>query len=242
MDEFPTLEVAAALGVLIALARTFILARAFVQLTTLNRRLVPLVAESQLARALTLSEAAEPTPYLRLVRRALFALRDLERSAEPSQARQTLEQAVDAAYAVEARRAQSGSAHDLVALTILSSTCVYAAGTALGVSRWFYALGGAAVLLLAWNVWARPAVLARARAAVLPLIEAAERAALEAGATAPAHAPREASSRCPECGGRLDPLGHGGRLVTPDGRERGLTELAVCSGCGRIGGRAQDDG
>ncbi len=176
MDEFPTLEVAAAFGALVALMRTWLLARSLIRIPEANRRLLPLVEKNQPAAALALCDEAEAATYLRVVRRVLFAMREIGENAKPPDARAHLQHAFDTAYAAQAHRIQSGGARDLIAMVVLLGACVYAAGSNIGVSRWFYGFCVAGAILLAWNVWARRKMLVEAREASAPLLVAATRA------------------------------------------------------------------
>ncbi len=237
-DNFPTLEVAAALGLVIALLRTIRVLRSLVKIPQVNQQLTALLDKGEREAALKLCAADDAAAYLQMVRRVLLETRQHTAGAEKDALRHRLMQVFDREYAAQAERIQSGRARDTVALAVLLGAIAYAAVAKLGVGAVFFALCGAGSLFLAWNVWVRGRVLSESRQAAPSLVDAAVR--LVERAPRPSRRSRHIRTHCPACGGELSAGGQG-ELSLGD-RTAEVGNLLVCRSCGHVEGKLGDPG
>jgi len=235
-DKFPTLEVAAALGLCIALLRTIRVVRSLVKIPQVNQQLVALLDKGERESALKLCAGDDAAAYLQMARRVLLDLRHHTAAEETETLRHRLMQVFDREYAAQAERIQSGRARDTVALAVLLGAIAYAAVARLGVGTMFFALCGAGALFLAWNVWVRGRVLSHSRQAAPPLVDAAVRLV----GRAPPREPRQRQLRthCPSCGGELSASGSG--ELSLGGATAAVGDVVVCRKCGHLEGKLGD--
>lgn len=235
-DKFPTLEVAAALGLAIVLLRTIRVLRSLVKIPQFNQQLTALLDKGERETALKLCAEDDAAAYLQMVRRVLLETRQHTAGADTDALRKRLLQVFDREYAAQAERIQSGRARDTAGLAVLLGVIAYAAVAKLGVGAVFFTLGGAGALLLAWNVWVRGRVLSESRQAAPSLLDAAVR--LVERAPRPARRSRHARTHCPACGGELTASGDGElSLGEASAAVRGLL---VCRSCGHVEGKLGD--
>ncbi len=232
-DNFPTLEVAAALGLIIALLRTIRVLRSLVKIPQVNRALTALLDKGDRDAALKLCTEDDAAAFLQMARRVLVEMRQHGAGEAEETLRQQLRQAFDREYESQAERIQSGRARDTVALAVLLGAIAYAAVAKLGVGVVFFALCGAGALFLAWNVWVRGRVLSESRQAAASLVDAAARMA--ARAPRPARRHRHTRAHCPECGEELTRAGSA--ELSLDGKTSALGSLVICRSCGHVEGK-----
>lgn len=163
-DEFPTLEAAAAFGVLVALARTVALWSGMRQGPTLVRELEAALRAGDLRRARSLSDHSSAATAGRFGHAMLEGLESAELGPERS---------VERALSRTRAGARRGHARDLAALAVLVGAGAYALRSALGVGRVFYGLLGLAIALTVFGAFLRQRTLHRLVAARPSLTEAA---------------------------------------------------------------------
>lgn len=236
-DNFPTLEVAAALGLCIALLRTIRVLRSLVKIPQVNQQLVVLLDKGERDAALRLCAGDDAAAFLQMVRRVLIETRQHAGGGDEEALRERLTQAFDREYAAQAERIQSGRARDTVALAVLLGAIAYAAVARLGVGVVFFALCGAGALFLAWNVWVRGRVLSESRQAKPSLVDAAAR--LVSRAPRPSRRHRHTRTHCPECGAELSSAGSAELAL--DGRTTALGSVVLCRSCGHLEGKLASD-
>ena len=229
-DNFPTLEVAAALGFAIALLRTIRVLRSLVKIPQFNQQLTALLDKGERDTALKLCAEDDAAAYLQMVRRVLLETRQHKAGADGDALRQRLMRSFDREYAAQAERIQSGRGRDMAALAVLLGAIAYGVGAKLGVGAVFFAFCGAGALLMAWNVWVRGRVLSESRQAAPSLVDAAVR--LVERAPRPSRRSRHTRTHCPACGGELS-LGDRTAMVG---------SLLVCRRCGHVEGKLGDPG
>lgn len=235
-DNFPTLEVAAALGLCIALLRTIRVLRSLVKIPQVNQKLTALMDKGEREAALKLCAADDAAAYLQMARRVLLEVRQHTATEDESALRARLMQVFDREHAVQAERIQSGRARDTVALAVLLGAIAYAAVAKLGVGPTFFGLCGTGALFLAWNVWVRGRVLSESRQAAPSLVDAAVRLVARAPRPAPRH--RHSRTHCPACGGELSTSGTG--ELTLEGTKASVAGVLVCRSCGHVEAKLED--
>jgi len=193
-DSFPTLDIAALLGVLVLALRVVSLHRMVSEVARLNDKLVAHLDAGNLERALALCEVFDTAVYPIIARRILRATRQGHAEDDGVQIEAGLRRAFETSYAAQAQRVKGQLGRDLVVLAVLLGASAYAWRANLGVSQWFFAVCGTGALLLVASAFGRRRLLSAAARASGPLLEAAARAA--AHARAPSAPPR----RCPTCG------------------------------------------
>jgi hypothetical protein len=169
-DEFPTLEAALALGVLVALARTSALWSGFRATPELMRALEETLRAGQIGRARSLCDRSRATTAARFGRALVQSLagREAELGAEPL---------VERALARASAGVRRGHARDLVALAVLVGAGAYAERAALGVGRVFYGLLFVALALTVLGALVRQRTLQSLLDSAAPLTAAARHAA-----------------------------------------------------------------
>jgi hypothetical protein len=235
-DNFPTLEVVAALGLCIALLRTIRVLRSLVKIPQVNQQLAALLDKGERDSALKLCAEDDAAAFLQMARRVLLEVRQHTATEETEALRHRLMQVFDREYAVQAERIQSGRARDTVALAVLLGAIAYATVARLGVGTVFFALCAAGALFLAWNVWVRGRVLSESRQAAPSLVDAAVR--LVRRAPPPAARQRQTRAHCPSCGGELSASGSG--ELSLGGATAAVAGIVVCRKCGHVEGKLGD--
>jgi hypothetical protein len=192
-DSFPTLDVAALLGVLVLTLRVVSLRRMVAEVARLNDKLVAHLDTGNLERALALCEAFDTAVYPIIARRIVRMARQERPDETVDQIEAGLRRAFETSYAAQAQRVRGAMGRDLVVLAVLLGASAYAWRADVGASSWFFAVCGAGVLLLVASAFGRRRLLAAAAMASGPLLAAAARATTRAR-------PPRAPPRCPTCG------------------------------------------
>ena len=236
-DEFPTLEAAAAFGVLALLIRTSLVAS--------EMQSVPRFA-AELGRALSAGDRtaalgacnAPAAPALARSARELIAL-----VGEPPYGPDV---ALELTHELEelerdlALRAENGRARDVIVLAVLIGAMAFALLSSLLVSTWFHALAALASLLLIVGYVMRSRLraierveLGRIAAAVAKMISAAERA--DSGR----RSLQSIAAGCTVCGESVFLVAHAAALGSSL-PSLGIHELRICKQCGFVTGQAED--
>jgi hypothetical protein len=234
-DEFPTLEAVAALGVLIAAVRAYLIHTLAASSGRLHEEVLKLLESGAGDRALAACEASPSRAYPRVAEQVMRASAEPEASSDPSRLREQLTMVFENAYAEEAQRVQSGRARDLIVLAVLIGAALYARASGLEVSQIFYPLLATGSALILWTVFSRRRVLDVTRNARASLIEAAASAAVRPNQSALRSSIAEG---CPICGS-LDSI-----VVTDPARAKvshlGIEAMSICRSCGHVVGEARD--
>jgi hypothetical protein len=227
MDEFPTLEVVAFIGVLAALVGMLQLRSGLREIPKLSQALEAALRAGDLPRARALTATAEGATFGRMGSALLEAL-----SREPRPTQRALESVLTQARRRAAAAAQRGRARDLVVAAVLIGAAAYAVRASLGVGRTFYAMLGAALFMTALGPVLRRSMLDTVVRASEGLLRAAS-AYLALQAATGRHP-------CPECGA-TEALELGPPALDPLAA-LGLRALSVCRQCGRVSGYVEQPG
>jgi hypothetical protein len=227
MDEFPTLEVVALIGVIAALVGMLQLRRSMSEIPKLAHALERALRAGDLAEARSLCGRAEGAAFSRIGLALVDAL-----GKKPRPDARELQHVITTARKRAASIAQRGRARDLVVTAVLIGAGAYALRASLGVGGTFYAMIGAALLVTALGPVLRRSMLTR-------LVGASE--GLFSAATAYLALERTPDpAACPECRStasvRIGPPALGVL------EELGVRELRVCRSCGHVRGRVEDPG
>jgi hypothetical protein len=231
-DDFPALEVAAALGLLVVAIRVYLIHSLALSIPKLHDEIVSLVGAGDLAQALVLSESAEVRVYPPVAESLLRTAAERRGAAGSDSLRRELDRALAMAWEPEARRIQSGRARDLIVLALLGSAVLYAWRSGLVASRWFYLLSVLGCALLAFAALSRTRLLARSSESASKLRDVLVSSKKPDGATA-------VGDPCPVCGA-LD------EIVATEPEKLGvpsslaIEELRICRACGALRGRVRD--
>jgi hypothetical protein len=175
-DEFPTLEVALAIGTLAAFARTFALWSGLRATPALMHALEDALRAGQIGRARALCDRSRAVTAARFGRALADAL-------SGSDAKLGVERVVERALSRASAGVRRGHARDLVALGVLIGAGAYAERAELGAGRLFYGLLFAALALTALGTILRQRTLQNLLASRTRLEAAARQAAPVAGTT-----------------------------------------------------------
>lgn len=227
MDEFPTLEVVAFIGVLSALVGMLQLRSGLREIPKLSGALEAALRAGDLARARSLTARAEGAAFGRLGSALVEVL-----GREPRPNQRALETVLAQARRRAAAAAQRGRARDLVVAAVLIGAAAYAVRASLGVGRTFYAMLGAALLMTALG----PVL----RRSMLDTIVRASDGLLRAASAYLALEATTGRRPCPECGA-LETVELGSPALDPVS-DLGVRALSVCRSCGRISGRVEAPG
>ncbi|HYQ27470.1 MAG TPA: hypothetical protein VER04_09620 [Polyangiaceae bacterium] len=238
-DEFPTLEVVAALGVLALLIRTLLVTSEMQSVPKLAAELVRLLGVGDRSRALAVCNSPTAPALARSAREMIELTGEppyaAEAAADLKHEQQELEQDL-------ARRAESGRARDLIVLTVLIGAMAFAVLSNLLVTRWFHALAALASLLVIIGYFMRSRLRSIERVELSRVGEALQR--MLAAAPSPPGARRSLHSidgGCSVCGENVFLLAHDAALGTSL-PVLGIHELRICKNCGFVTGQAQDAG
>jgi hypothetical protein len=236
-DEFPTLEVVAALGVLALLIRTLLVASEMQSVPKLSAELVKALDAGDVGNALAACNAPA-APALARSAHELIALvgeppYGPEAALDLKHEQSELEEGL-------ARRAESGRARDLIVLTVLIGAMAFAVLSNLLVTSWFHSLAALAALLVIVGYVMRSRLRRIERAELSRIGDALAR--LLAAAPSPHGARRSLHSidgGCTACGESVF-------LVARDAAlgaslpVLGIHELRICKNCGFVSGQAED--
>lgn len=223
-DEFPTLEVVALIGVIVALVRSFQLRVALAEIPKLSRELESALRSGDLAAARALCERTEGAAFARVGSALVESLEQDGTVAQNELRRVAREARKRAATAMQRKRGR-----DLVVAAVLIGAGAYALRANLGVGLAFYMLVGVALLVTALGPVLRRSILNELEAASDRLLEAA--LAFRAPSS-PAGVPP-----CSECGATDGVELRGAALSSLSGL--GIDALHVCRECGAVRGRAK---
>jgi hypothetical protein len=227
MDEFPTLEVVAFIGVLAALVGMLQLRSGLREIPKLSAALEAALRAGDLGRARALTATAEGAAFGRVGSTLVEAL---EREPRPNQ--RSLEVVVAQARRRAAAAAQRGRARDLVVAAVLIGAAAYAVRASLGVGRAFFAMLAAALVMTAIG----PVL----RRTMLDTIVRASDGLLRAAGSYLALQAAQRAEPCAECGA-LEALEVGAPTLDPLA-ELGIRTLSVCRRCGHVSGYAERPG
>jgi len=236
-DEFPTLEVACAVGVLALLLRTLLVASEIQRVPKLAAQLVRLLSAGDRASALLACNAPAAPALARSARDLIEVVGEPPYGAEATQDLQSEQQDLEQELA---RRAESGRARDLIVLTVLIGAMAFAALSNLLVTRWFHALAALASLLVIVGYVMRSR-LRRIERAQLSRIGEALTNMLQAAPGSPSarRSLHSTDSSCSVCGESVF-------LLAPETAlgaslpALGIHELRICKNCGFVSGQAED--
>lgn len=231
-DEFPTLEAAAALGVVVLSVRALLIAQQTASIRRDNEKLSEALKSGAHARAVELCARAESPAYAEVARRVLAVVEERGRHLDAARFHEQLAHAASSGLARATRGISTGRARDLIALSVLFGALAYGFAGGSNVSPLFLTLVGAAcaVALLSFALRARVArELASAVASLLSAAASSATSAPDALSDGP----------CRSCG-RAEQI----VVVDPNalGTAPGLTleELRICRHCGRLHGKIKD--
>ncbi len=235
-DEFPTLEVVAAVGVVALFMRTLIVMSEMRSLPSFTAELGGALERGD--RAAALSACSTPNaPALARSARELIALAgeppygpDL--ALELKHEQNELEQGL-------ARRAESGRARDLVVLAVLLSAMAFAVLSKLPVSSWFHWLATFAALLLVVGYAMRTRLRALERVELGRVGEALTRMLSATSASRVRRGLASIDGGCNSCGETLFLIARDAALG-PSLPALGIHELRICKNCGLVIGQAED--
>jgi hypothetical protein len=236
-DEFPTLEVACALGVLALLIRTLLVASEMQSVPKLAAELVRVLGAGDRASALAACNAPAAPALARSARDMIELVGEPPYSADTvfdlKHEQQQLEDDL-------ARRAESGRARDLIVLTVLIGAMAFAVLSNLLVTHWFHALAAFASLLVIIGYVMRGR-LRRIERAELSRIGEALLAMLAAAPNLPGarRSLHSIDGGCTVCGENVFLLAHDAALGASL-PVLGIHELRICKNCGFVSGQAED--
>jgi hypothetical protein len=160
-DEFPTLEVAIAVGLAALVIRTLLLISAARRVPAFARALIRLLASGERAKALAACDDPEAPALAQSARELILLLGDPPFRGD---ARAELASVRAELAARLARRAQSARARDLILLGVMAGATAFASLSHVNPSPWFYALAAAVSLLFAVGFVLRSLLAARVSA------------------------------------------------------------------------------
>lgn len=209
-DSFPTIEVAAALGLLVLILRAVLLDRMVGEIKRVNDRLVQHLDAGERERALALCDALETAVYPQIARRVLGAAERCAVGCSDEELEATLRRAFATSYTAQAHRVQSAVARDLIVLGVLAGTIAYTYASGLGVSIWFYVVSGMGGLIILYGAVSRRRLLSAVTRAAQSLLPASARAARLP------YPHGSVPERCPLCGApRSSPVASVAGLCEP---------------------------
>ena len=206
MDDFPTLEVVAGIGLSLLAWRTFQSIVQRINIPRVTEQLVKLLDSDDPDRALKLARAAE-SPFLTMASRAIAAGQACAPDDDEQETREQVLGAFNDALEDHVQRVGTRRARDMVVLVLLGGAVLYALSADRAPSIVFYVLCGAGAVLLARSIVIQRGMLDEILAVRAPLTDAVVRAARSQPG-----APRPRRSRSPR---------------RPTG-----SELAPCAACG----------
>jgi len=236
-DEFPTLEVACALGVLALLIRTLLVATEIQSGPKLVAELVRLLGAGDRMSALAACNAPAAPALARSARDLIEVVGEPPYGPESTLDLQSEQRELEQDLA---RRAESGRARDLIVLTVLIGAMAFAALSNLLVTRWFHALAALASLLVIIGYVMRSR-LRRIERAELSRIGEALANMLKAEQSAPSarRSLPSIESGCTVCGESVFLLARDAALGSSL-PALGIHELRICKNCGFVSGQAED--
>lgn len=231
-DEFPALEAAAALGVLVLSVRAFLISKQGASIRRDNEKIVIALKDGAHSRAVELCARAESPAYSDIARRILSVVEERGRKLSGVRFDERIVHAASTGLARASRRLATGRARDLIALAVLFGALAYGTRGALEASSWFLPLVAAACGVVMVSFVLRGRVSRELQNAVSTLIVAATSSA----ATAP---DALSDGPCNVCGEAEQIV-----LRGPQALDRApaiaIEELRICRNCGQLHGRAKE--
>jgi len=235
-DEFPTLEVVAALGVLALLIRTLLVASEMSSLPRFAAELVRQLSAGNRAAALSACNAPTAPALARSARELIVSVGEPpygpEATSDLKQEQLELEQAL-------ARRAESGRARDLVVLTVLLGAMAFAVLSSLLVSTWFHALAAVSGVLLVIGYVMRRRLRHIEGVELIRIGEELGRTLQAAPGAGVRRSLHSIDGGCTVCGETLFLVARDAALG-PALPSIGIHELRICKNCGFVTGQAED--
>jgi hypothetical protein len=236
-DEFPTLEVVAALGVLALLIRIWLVASETRSLPPFAAKLCSFLRAGDRSAALAASGTVDAPALGRVVRELVSHVGE-----PPYHPEAVHELCVEQAECEQelARRAESSRARDLIVLAVLLSSMAFAALSHLAVSAWFQFLATAACALVCVGYVMRSQLRKVEQVAFSAIGEAlAESVASSSNDNPSRPSLHSIDGGCTVCGSNLFLVAQAESLgvALP---ALGIHELRICKQCGLVTGQAQD--
>ncbi len=235
-DEFPTLEVVAAVGVLALFIRTLIVGSEMRALPPFTAELASALERGDRAAALTACNAPSSPALARSARELIASAAEPpygpDLSIELKHEQNELEQDLG-------RRAESGRARDLIVLSVLLGAMAFAVLSKLPVSSWFHWLVASAALLLIVGYVMRMRLRTKEREELGRVGEALTRMVNAAGASRTRRSVHSIEGGCGACGETLFLIARAGALGASL-PALGIHELRICKNCGLVVGQAED--
>src|SRR5688500_11222740 len=124
-DEFPALEAAAALGVLVLSVRAFLISKQGAAIRRDNDEIVAALKSGAHARAVELCARAQSPAYSDVARRILSVVEERGRQLSAARFNEQVVHAASAGLLRANRRLATGRARDLIALAVLFGALAY---------------------------------------------------------------------------------------------------------------------
>lgn len=229
-DEFPALEVAAALGALAAGIRSYQLVFARRAVPRLGAEIAAALRGGNAARARELSQKPDAYEFGNVGDALLDALDSADGRSRAGLESELKRVVADELGAFRARL-QSARARDLLVALVLSGAIFYAARSNLARTA-FYALAGVGAALAAAGVVLRPRL--------LKLVERQSEDLLQAALEAGDKTRGAGADPCPACGGVETVVVDAPRAFGDRATAFGLQELRICRRCGYVQGSVND--
>jgi hypothetical protein len=233
-DEFPTLEVVAALGFAIVVIRTYQLHASSQVMDSEHAALTLVLRRGNRRRAAAFAEKLRSAQYRQIALPVVEATAELS-GTDTESVRSTIAAVLAEAEKAQIRRISSGRARDLLALVLLVGLAAYLVKVDWALSPWVYALLAAGGILLFASYFLRRSILNRLRKHRDGLLEAAI-------SLARARAPALAAGACAQCEGTEYIAVEHPEKISFNGEHRplGVAELLICRNCGSIRGHVHD--
>ncbi len=227
-DEFPALEVAAALGALAAGIRSYQLVRARSAVPRLASEIEAAMQRGQTAHARELCQSTDAAALGSVADALLDALESVDPKRERSALAGDIKRALAEALSGVRARVQSARARDLLVALVMIGALFYAARAGMAQNPLFYGLASLGALLAASGFALRPGLVALVERESGRLVESALSAVGD---------PRELGIEpCPNCGGSETVIVDAARALGQASAKFGLTELRICRRCGYVQG------
>ncbi len=231
-DEFPALEVAAALGALAAGIRTYQLLQARKAVPQLASQIEAALREGHTARARELCRSTQAAALGSVADALLDALDSADPKRERSAIAAEIKRAIADALSTVRARVQSSRARDLLVALVLVGAIFYATRSGITQSPLFYGLAALGALLAASGFALRPGL--------VRLVASESDRLLESALGAVDNTRELGGEPCPNCGANETVIVDAPRAFGPGVAKFGLSELRICRRCGYVQGSVPD--